>query len=140
VNELPIAQLQTTQSIRLFKNGLGFKYVGAIHNQLTYRGDVCDVGTIMSIRHLGYNLSPEKMLKKFENRIWILEKEVKKNPEDPIARHHLAKMLLQGGETPNARTEAAMAIALLRRKKFVFSGTPFEELFQIAGMEKGAGE
>ena len=140
LNELPGGQKKSTQSIRMFKNGLGFRYVGAIHNQLTYSGNIFGVPEDMRIHHLGYNLSPEKMQEKYRARIGILTAEVRRDPNDMIARFHLVKGLLQRNQYGLARTEASLIIMALRRKDFHFTGTPFNELFQIAGIEKGASE
>jgi tetratricopeptide (TPR) repeat protein len=73
---------------RLFRNHVGAKYVGAVHNQVLVPGGVAF--SDLAIEHFGYDLSPVVMRKKFRRTVTLLRKLHKENPQDPFATYFLA--------------------------------------------------
>lgn len=74
--------ISTHQSIRLFKNKIGLKYYGKIHEHLNIDDfDNLSVAfTDFFIHHDGYKNVVFNQKNKFERNLKILEKEVKSNP------------------------------------------------------------
>ncbi|WP_313800880.1 glycosyltransferase [Cytobacillus sp.] len=74
--------ISTHQSIRLFKNNIGLKYYGKIHEHLNIDDfDNLSVAfTDFFIHHDGYKNDVFNQKNKFERNLKILEKEVKSNP------------------------------------------------------------
>jgi glycosyltransferase involved in cell wall biosynthesis len=73
---------------RLYRNRVGAKYVGAVHNQVLVPGGVAF--SDLAIEHFGYDLSPEVMRRKFRRTVTLLRKLHKENPQDPFATYFLA--------------------------------------------------
>lgn len=78
----------THNSIRLFKNGVGVRYEGAVHNELNVSGAALFIAA--PLLHHGYALSREKMIAKFHRTTEILNKERAGDPENPRWAHYLA--------------------------------------------------
>ncbi|MBD3276574.1 MAG: glycosyltransferase [Candidatus Marinimicrobia bacterium] len=75
---------------KLFRNGVDVKYEGIVHNQPVIKGKMVDSDIV--INHYGYDLSQERMDKKFERSNSLLQKRIEKNPDDFEAYFYLANM------------------------------------------------
>lgn len=73
---------------RLYRNRVGARYTGAVHNQVLVPGGVAF--SDLAIEHFGYDLSPEVMRRKFRRTVTLLKKLHKENPQDPFATYFLA--------------------------------------------------
>jgi len=73
--------------IRLFKNFNGIYYEGVVHNTIKYSGKCLE--SSLSIIHHGYNLSEDKMEKKFLRTTTLLKKQIKTDPHNPIPHMYL---------------------------------------------------
>jgi tetratricopeptide (TPR) repeat protein len=76
LSDLP-SGISKNYSQRIFRRGKGY-YDGIVHNQLVCEGQ--SLVTDMRIYHYGYNLDPEKMLKKFKRTEALLKDQVRENP------------------------------------------------------------
>ena len=75
---------------RFFKASANPKYEGCVHNKATHAG-FCG-GTDLKIRHYGYHLSPEKMKKKRERTLSLLQKRLEQNPDDASAHYYMCQI------------------------------------------------
>lgn len=80
-------------SVRLFKRDLNLRYEGIVHNRINFPPDASVVRANVKLKHLGYDLSPEQVRRKFERSHALLEKQLKKNPSDAFALFNLAQLL-----------------------------------------------
>lgn len=80
-------------SIRLFKRDLNLRYEGIVHNRLSFAPDAAVVRANIGLKHLGYDLSPDKMKNKFERSKALLEKQLESKPDDAFALFNLAQLL-----------------------------------------------
>ena len=78
------------KSPRLFRNGVGARYEGTIHNQPKVMGDV--LPSDLEVSHYGYDLTPEKMETKFVRTGTLLEKRIEDDPEDFDAYFYLSNL------------------------------------------------
>lgn len=78
LNEGPDNALYKHRNIRLFRNGYVY-YEGIVHNVPVVQGPV-EI-TPIRILHHGYNLTPEKMEKKFKRSELLLLEQVKQYPQ-----------------------------------------------------------
>ena len=85
-------------SIRLFRRDLNLRYEGIVHNRLVFPENAFIVRANIKLKHLGYDLSPEQMRKKFERSHALLEKQLQKNPDDFFAMFNLAQLLRGAGK------------------------------------------
>ena len=85
-------------SIRLFRRDLNLRYEGIVHNRLVFPQNASIVRANIRLKHLGYDLSPEQMRKKFERSHALLEKQLQKNPDDFFAMFNLAQLLRGAGK------------------------------------------
>lgn len=85
---------------RLFRNDIGVRYKGEVHNQVVYEGDVRD--SDLELFHYGYDLSPQKMEAKFQRTTGLLKKRIEKNPKDYDAYFYLANSYAMQGEYEQA--------------------------------------
>jgi tetratricopeptide (TPR) repeat protein len=76
-------------SQRIFRRGKGH-YDGIVHNQLVCEGQ--SLATDIRIYHYGYNLDPEKMLKKFKRTEALLKNQVMENPTFGFAWMNLTRI------------------------------------------------
>ncbi len=79
-------------SIRFFRRESGIRYDGIVHNQLQYDKDEKTLKAEISIWHYGYNLSSDKMERKFERTRVLLEKQIEENPDFAFAHFNLAQL------------------------------------------------
>ena len=85
-------------SIRLFRRNLNLQYQGIVHNRLVFPENATIVRANLKLKHLGYDLSPERMRKKFERSHALLEKQLQKDPNDAFAMFNLAQLLRGAGK------------------------------------------
>ena len=78
------------KSSRLFRNHVGVHYEGYVHNQVVAKGKAVD--SPLTVNHYGYDLSPEKMEKKFERTDSLLQNRLRENPADYEAYFYLANL------------------------------------------------
>jgi len=79
-------------SIRFFRRRTGIRYDGIVHNQLKYHADDKILKVEASLWHYGYDLSKEKMRRKFERTRTLLEKQLRENPAYAFAHFNLAQL------------------------------------------------
>jgi len=87
-------QVTFLPSIRFFRRDLGLRYEGIVHNQLKIDPTNPVLRTGVTIRHLGYGLSPEKIKAKAERTIGLLDRQLAENPDNPFALLNYAQVLL----------------------------------------------
>ncbi len=85
-------------SVRFIRRDSGYRYEGIVHNQLQIPDSEPVLRVDAAIRHLGYDLSSEKMEQKFQRSKALLEKQLADDPNHAFALFNLAQ-LLRGHET-----------------------------------------
>ncbi len=102
------------EHFRLFRNGLGLKFHGALHESIA--PDVIDLGLVVArtnieIRHTGYSIDIEEYKAKARRNMAIINAELAKNPDDLYWRYHRAASLsiLGNPEQAAADYEAVLA-------------------------------
>jgi glycosyltransferase involved in cell wall biosynthesis len=83
-------------SQRLFRNGVGSFYEGAVHETLQVKGRALFPSNIRIIHH-GYNLDEAQMIAKSKRSASILEKQIAENPHDARSYLHLSKCYFAQG-------------------------------------------
>ena len=73
---------------RFFRNGVGVRYEGIVHNQPKITGKV--VPSDLELSHHGYDLTPEKMERKFHRTSTLLKQRVEEDPQDFDAYYYLS--------------------------------------------------
>ena len=101
-------------SERLFKNHLGFRYEGIVHNALKHSGLTKKAN--IKIYHYGYNQGEEQMEKKFIRTSTLLREQIKNDPKDPVPRHYLAISCLDRQRNDECIREAIKAIRLFEQQ------------------------
>ena len=84
-------------SNRIFRRDLNLKYEGIVHNRLVIPDGTRILRTRVRLKHLGYDLSEEKMKKKFDRSRALLEKQLEENPYNTFALFNYAQLLLGEG-------------------------------------------
>ncbi len=102
-------------SIRLFKNHLGFHYEGIVHNALNDSGLVKKPANI-KIYHYGYNLDDDQMERKFIRTTTLLRKQIKNDPKNPIPHHYLTLAYLARNRYDECLQEALEANRLFEQQ------------------------
>lgn len=77
-------------SMRFFRREAKIQYDGIVHNRSIISDEMVQRRSQVRIIHLGYDLSPEKMEKKFERTKSLLDKQLKKTPDDPFVLQNYA--------------------------------------------------
>ncbi|MBD3257621.1 tetratricopeptide repeat protein, partial [candidate division GN15 bacterium] len=80
-------------SIRLWRRKLNLRYEGIVHNTLQVPPHVQTHRAAARIRHLGYDLSEEKMAQKARRTSSLLEKQLEENPNNAFALFNYAQLL-----------------------------------------------
>ncbi len=79
-------------SERLFRNHLGFRYEGIVHNTLKHSGLIKKAN--IKVYHYGYNQDDKIIEKKFIRTTTLLREQIKNDPKNPIPHHYLASAYL----------------------------------------------
>ncbi|RME20113.1 MAG: glycosyltransferase, partial [Candidatus Zixiibacteriota bacterium] len=101
-------------SIRFFRRELNLRYEGIVHNLLKLPEGAKVVRTGARIKHLGYDLSKEKMRKKIERSRALLEKQLAEDPDNAFALFNYAQ-LLRGEDEDNPVKNADLIIQTAAR-------------------------
>jgi len=90
-------------SIRFFRQSVGARYDGIVHNQLKFdeKKNIVLRGGV-KIKHYGYGLSQEEMKKKVQRSRELLIKQLEADPNDPFANMNLAQLYRGESATPSA--------------------------------------
>ncbi len=100
---------------RMFRNHIGFRYDGKVHNRPVVPGNMARCG--VKLIHYGYNVDPETMAKKHKRRLDMIRKWCEEEPDNFQAHSYLAHTLLSNPETVAAAVdEAALALDLLKKQ------------------------
>ncbi len=125
-------------SIRLFRRDANLRYDGIVHNQLMYDSSEKALRLGISIRHYGYDLSPEIMEKKLARSRELLEKQLIDDPENCFVRYNYVQLLRSSGSHPDAKTcqlmlkHATKAVELSREDKKYGEAVELMSLHQLA--------
>ena len=88
-------------SVRLFRRELDLRYNGIVHNRLEFPASMSVTRVPVQLKHLGYDLSREKMEAKFLRTKALLEKQLEENPDNFFALFNHAQLLRgEGTEFP----------------------------------------
>jgi tetratricopeptide (TPR) repeat protein len=101
-------------SIRLFRRSLGLRYEGTVHNMLVYSDSMPVARVGVRLKHLGYGLSKEKMVKKLARSRVLLEQQLKDNPDNAFALFNYAQ-LLRGEPSTSPAHNAELILKSARR-------------------------
>jgi glycosyltransferase involved in cell wall biosynthesis len=127
-------------SIRMIRNGKGYRFENRVHNQLIMSSDVPTMLTPIVLWHWGYAISPEERIKKFQERLAILEQDLIEKPEDAAVWHHAAVNYRTSGMLEEAVAAARRAIKLSeensRWRKEQFGWTRFIEAICLFLLER----
>ncbi|HOP06910.1 MAG TPA: tetratricopeptide repeat protein [candidate division Zixibacteria bacterium] len=86
-------RITCANSVRLWRRKLDFRYEGIVHNSLQVPEGSHITRAPISLEHLGYDLSPEKMQAKFERTMALLEEQITKNPDNGFAWFNVTQAL-----------------------------------------------
>ena len=88
-------------SVRLFRRELNLRYDGIVHNRLVFPASKPVTRVPVRLKHLGYDLSREKMEAKFFRTKALLEKQLEENSDNFFALFNYAQLLRgEGTEFP----------------------------------------
>ena len=125
-------------SISLFRREANFRYDGIVQIQLIFGPDEKALRLGTSIRHYGYDLSPEKMKKKLARSQELLEKQLIDDPNDCFVHYNFVQLLRSRGSHPDAETcqkmleHAAKAVELSKTDKRYGEAVELMSLHQLA--------
>ncbi len=127
-------------SPRLFKNNIGMKYSGIVHNQLDCAGRVVAFLKAV-IWHYGYDLEGEKKQKKQERTLNLLLRQSEAKPDHVPTIHHLAVSYFAQEQYEKAYKTALKVRSLLKddlvkRKDSAFAWTYFILVASLAEMQR----
>ena len=80
-------------SVRLWRRSLNLQYEGVVHNLLNLGVEHPVVRVDVRLKHLGYDLSPQKMHEKFIRTKTLLEQQLTENPDNAFALFNYAQLL-----------------------------------------------
>lgn len=113
-------------SPRLFRNGLGIRWSGRVHNQLLFDPKEMKVGySDLLIHHLGYDLPPEEMKVKRDRSYRLMRQSIEEEPGNFAMHHHLAITLMADHRFAEALEEAQLTLGLLNKPKEPAGWTSF---------------
>ncbi|MCX7817051.1 MAG: glycosyltransferase [Syntrophales bacterium] len=100
--------------VRLFRKGLGMRYVGKIHEQIEKRGK----GAFSDIRfkHYGYYMDEQKIQIKLQQRRDMLSDAISEKPDDPYNYFQLAATYDFIGNLANTLMFGEIALELANKK------------------------
>ena len=100
---------------RMFRNHVGFRYRGKVHNRPLITGQLVQTG--VKLIHYGYNDTPEVMEAKHQRRLTMIREWIKDEPENFQAHSYLAQTLISRPESrAEGAEEALTALNLLRQE------------------------
>ncbi len=102
-----------SNSERVFKNHLGIKYEGIVHNYLKHNCNA--ITTNIKLFHYGYNLDEKKMERKFVRTSSLLKEQIKNDPSNPMPHHFLAVAFSDRNMNDECINEALKAIKLFEQ-------------------------
>jgi len=85
-------KLTSVNSMRFFRRELNLRYRGIVHNSLYVPEGITISRAPITMEHLGYDLTPEKMKAKFDRSKALLEKQIEENPDFAFAWFNLAQL------------------------------------------------
>lgn len=101
---------------RMFRNNIGFRYDGQVHNRPVVPGSMARSG--VKLIHYGYNMDARTMSKKHKRRLDMIRKWVENEPDNFQAHSYLAHTYLSDPETVStAVDEALLALDLMKQQK-----------------------
>ncbi|MCP4706534.1 MAG: tetratricopeptide repeat protein [candidate division Zixibacteria bacterium] len=125
-------------SIRMFRRDAGLRYDGIVHNQLMFDPGEKAVRLGTSIRHYGYDLSPEKMKEKLARSRELLEKQLIDDPNNCFVHYNYSQLLRSSGAHPDASTchlmlkHSALAVELSKEDDKYGDAVELMALHQMA--------
>jgi len=102
-------------SERLFKNHLGFRYEGIVHNALKHSGLIKKAN--IKVYHYGYNQDDKIIERKFRRTSTLLREQIKNDSKNPTPHHYLATACLGRKRYDECIKEALEAIRLFELEK-----------------------
>jgi len=108
-------RLTSWPGARFFRMSANPHYEGCVHNSCSYDGKAAM--TDIKIIHYGYHLSKEKMDQKRARTMGLLEKRIKKDPDDYNALYYLAQMAFNAKRHDDVVKYATKCFGLLPEKK-----------------------
>lgn len=85
-------KLTAVNSMRFFLREMNLRYEGIVHNSLCFPDGARISRAPFVMQHLGYDLSPEKMLAKYERSHALIQKQIEENPDHGFAWFNLAQL------------------------------------------------
>jgi tetratricopeptide (TPR) repeat protein len=106
---------QVTRAHRLFRNRKGIRFSGRIHEQvspsLARIGARVGPSAGFTIDHLGYNLGADKLRRKAERNLRLLDDAKRQDPRDAYVRYCRGQALLLLGDAAAAESEIRAALS-----------------------------
>jgi len=124
----------TSQSLRFFRNHIGVKYEGYIHNRVVLPEGGHGAPSDFVMYHYGYDLDEKTMEAKFERSSSLLYKRAKENPEDYTTYYFLCNLLASHEKWDEAIEYGARCIALLPPERYIDKKAPYVSLYHTVGM------
>jgi tetratricopeptide (TPR) repeat protein len=82
-----------SNSVRFWRKSLDLRYKGIVHNALDMPDDSVITRAPISLEHVGYDLTPEKMEAKFDRTMALLQTQLDENPRNGNAWFNVAQLL-----------------------------------------------
>lgn len=129
----------TSEMIRLYKNQ-NAKYIGAIHEQITFDGEK-KVGKIIDssicrIYHYGYSKKVFEAKNKQKRNMDIIKAEIKRNPKDAFNWYNKGVMEMIAGEYDKALDDFIKSHKLTNNKRMQFHNDLIMKMIQCLLMQK----
>lgn len=80
-------------SVRFFRRSLHLRYCGIVHNYLDIPDSIPIHRIAVSLDHVGYSLSDEKMEAKFQRTFDLLQQQLQQEPDNAFAWFNLAQLM-----------------------------------------------
>ncbi len=103
-----------TNSERMFRNHLGIRYEGIVHNSLKHPGP--NTNANIRLYHYGYHQGEEQMEKKYKRTATLLREQIKEDPGNPVPHLYLATSCLDRQRLDESIHEALEAIRLFEKQ------------------------
>jgi len=84
----------TCPSLRFFRRSYGIRYRRPVHNAPVIKKDTVVYRVPFKIYHLGYDMSPEIMARKFERTAGLCRQWTEKEPDNPEAWWQMARSIM----------------------------------------------